>query len=110
MSALYQYSISNKEVNPGGRAHRCYDLSQPRPRSDGLRPTTRQQEWRRKKGRSNQKDTWENLTLRFRQASHEKALFRGRLAFPGISAMPEPELLDSTTTNAQMKKEERDPK
>jgi len=65
----------------------------------------------KKKGMSNQKDTWEDLTLRFRQASHEKALFRGKLALTGISAMPEPELLlGSTTINAQMKREERDPK
>jgi hypothetical protein len=37
----------------------------------------------------------EKPTLRLRQASHEKALFRVRLVFNGTSAMPD--LLGSTT-------------
>lgn len=37
-------------------------------------------------------------TLRLRQASHEKALFRVRFVFNGTSAMPD--LLGSTTMNS----------
>lgn len=47
------------------------------------------------------------LTLRLRQASHEKALFRGRLALEGTSAMPELLLVGSTTIEAQVN-EKRD--
>ena len=48
-----------------------------------------------------------SLTLRLRQASHEKALFRGRLALEGTSAMPELLLVGSTTIEAQVN-EKRD--
>lgn len=49
-----------------------------------------------------------SLTLRLRQASHEKALFRGRLALEGTSAMPELLLLGSTTIEAQERERDSD--